>query len=107
MEDEAKKEKDKRQRSGEPKFRPQHLNSSKSWVNPKKKKKKNIFQSFQISFKIQIFNSKIFIPKFSISHSQCPILNSNLQFKKKIQTSYFMIKIPSLNFQNSKAQNFK
>ena len=26
MEDEAKKEKDKRQRSGEPKFRPQHLN---------------------------------------------------------------------------------
>ena len=27
--------------------------------------------------------------------------------KKKNQTSNFMIKIPSLNFQNSKAQNFR
>ena len=60
-------------------------------------KKKNLFQSFQVSFRLQIFNSKFSFPNFQLKSSVF----------KKIQTSYFMIKIPSLNFQNSKAQNFR
>ena len=64
-------------------------------------KKKNIFQSFQVSFKIQIFNSNF--------HSQilnAQILNSNHKFSK-IRASDFMIKISRPNFQNFNAQNFE
>ena len=64
-------------------------------------KKKNLFQSFQVSFKIQIFNSNF--------HSQilnAQILNSNHKFSK-IRASNFMIKIPRPNFQNFNAQNFE
>ena len=73
MEDEAKRKRE-RQRSGGAKISPPYLNLAKNWVNSVNKKKIIIiiFQSFQVSFKIQIFNSKIFIPKLSISHSQCP-----------------------------------
>ena len=108
----SKKEKEKRQRSGGPKFRPPHLNLAKSWVNSVKlswlsqPKKKNLFQSFQVSFKIQIFNSNFSFPNFQFHILNAQILNSNLMFSKN-QTSDFMIKIPSLSFQNSKFQNFR
>ena len=64
-------------------------------------KKKYLFQSFQVSFKIQIFNSNF--------HSQilnAQILNSNHKFSK-IRASDFMIKISRPNFQNFNAQNFE
>ena len=43
------------------------LNQTKLTQSTQKKKKKNLFQSFQSSFKIQLFNSK-----FSFLKSQCP-----------------------------------
>ena len=89
------KERDKEVGGGGQKFWPPHLKLSQ----PKKKKK--IFQSFQVSFKIQIFNSNF--------HSQilnAQILNSNHKFSK-IGASDFMIKIPRPNFQNFNAQNFE
>ena len=58
------------------------------------KKKIYIFQSFQVSFKLQIFNSKISFPNFQFHILNAQILNSNLQFSKN----------PNLRFHD---QNFK
>ena len=94
--DEAKKKRERESSGGGgAKFWPPHLKLSQP--------KKNIylFQSFQVSFKIQIFNSNF--------HSQilnAQILNSNHKFSK-IGASNFMIKIPRPNFQNFNAQNFE
>ena len=93
--DEAKKKRERQRSGGGQKFWPPHLKLSQP------KKKKNIFQSFQVSFKIQIFNSNF--------HSQilnAQILNSNHKFSK-IRASDFMIKISRPNFQNFNAQNFE
>ena len=40
--------------------------------------KKNLFQSFQVSFKLQIFNSKFSFPNFQFHILTAQILNSNL-----------------------------
>ena len=93
MEDEAKRKRE-RQRSGGAKISaPTHLNSTKvestQLLSQPKKKKKKSFSKFQVSFKNQIFNSKILIPKLSIAHSQCPnfklkylvFKNSNFKFQ--------------------------
>ena len=73
MENEAKRKKERQGNGGAKISAPTHLDL----VNPKKNKKKSLSQSFQVSSKIQNFKFKIFIPKFSISHSQCP--NSKLK----------------------------
>ena len=92
----SKKEKGKRQGSGGPKFQPPHLNSATNWINSVKlswlrqPKKTNLFQNPNFQF-------KIFIPKFSILHSQCP--NSKLKslvfkkFKPQISQSKFKVSI--------------
>ena len=95
MEDKVKKEKRRDKEVGGPKFRPLHLNS----INPKKKKNNKEI----LFFKVFKYLSK---SKFSISHSQCPTFKLKSVVFKKIQTSDFMIKISSHNFQNSKSQNF-
>ena len=51
--------------------------------------------------------AKISLAQQKLSQLSQTELTQSTQKKKKIQTSNFMIKIPSLNFQNSKAQNFK
>ena len=60
-----------------------------------KKKKKNSNSKFSSFFQIPNFQFKIFIPKFSILHSQCP--NSKLKFSVSKKNS-------NLRFHN---QNFK
>ena len=66
-------------------------------------KKKIFFKVFKYLLKSKVFNSRFSFSNFL----KC----LNFKFKssvfKKFQTSDFMIKIPSLNFQNSKAQNFR
>ena len=57
-------------------------------------KKKNLFQSFQVSFRLQIFNSKFSFPNFHFHILNAQILNSNLHFSKN----------PNLKFHY---QNFK
>ena len=48
------------------------------------KKKKNLFQSFQVSFKLQIFNSNFSFPSRKKSTFSMPkYSNSNLQFLRK------------------------
>ena len=56
--------------------------------------KKNLFQSFQVSFRLQIFNSKFSFPNFHFHILNAQILNSNLHFSKN----------PNLKFHY---QNFK
>ena len=74
-----------------------------------KKKKKLSFLKFSIYPKSQIFNSKFLFPNFQIHILNAQILNSTLQFSLKTQTSNFMIKIkiPSLDFKNSKGSKFQ
>ena len=76
-------------------FWPPPLKLSQSWVNSVKSswlgqpKKKNIFQSFQVSFKLQIFNSKFSIPNFQFHIINAQILNSNLQFSKNSNLRFY------------------
>ena len=86
----SKKGKEKRQRSGGPKFWPPHLKLSQKLSQPKKK----------IFFKVFKDLSK---SKFSIQNFHSQILNLNHKFSK-IWASDFMIKISWLNFQNFKFQ---
>ena len=69
-------------------------------------KKTFFFKVFKYP-KSQIFNSKFLFPNFQIHILNAQILNSTLQFSIKTQTSNFMIKIPSLDFKNSKGSKFQ
>ena len=69
-------------------------------------KKTFFFKVFKYP-KSQIFNSKFLFPKFQIHILNAQILNSTPQFSIKTQTSNFMIKIPSLDFKNSKGSKFQ
>ena len=48
-----------------------------------------------------------FFPNFQIHILNAQMLNSTLQFSIKTQTSNFMIKIPTLDFKNSKGSKFQ
>ena len=76
-------------------------------LSQQKKKKKLSFLKFSIYPKSQIFNSKFLFPNFQIHILNAQILNSTPQFSIKTQTSNFMIKIPSLDFKNSKGSKFQ
>ena len=75
-------------------------------MNQKKKKKKLSLSKFS-----NILNPKFlikkFFPNFQIHILNAQMLNSTLQFSIKTQTSNFMIKIPSLDFKNSKGSKFQ
>ena len=138
MEDEAKKENGETNKWGAKILAPT-LKFCQELSQTKKKKRWNFIwnglkikiqiQSFQVSFKPQIFYSKFFIPKFSIPHSQCPIFKSkpsvfkiSEKFKPQISWSKFQVlifkilnlkisdfkfQISSQNLKVSKFQNFK
>ena len=99
----SKKEKGRNKEVGGQNFGPHTKNSAKSWVN-QKKERKNLFQSFQVSFKLQIFNSK-----FSIPHSQCPNfkLKSSVFKKSKPQISWSKSQVLIFKILNLKISNFK
>ena len=86
------------------------INKSSKDKSPKKSSQdKSLEQIFKNNSKSQIFNSKMFIPKFSIPHSQCPSFKLKSSVFERIQTSDFMIKIPSIifKFQRLKISYFK
>ena len=73
--------------------------------------KKIFYKVFKYFSKSKFSIQKFSFPSFQFHILNAKILNLNLQFskkkKKKIQTSNFIIKILSLNFQNTIAQNFR
>ena len=73
--------------------------------------KKIFYKVFKYFSKSKFSIQKFSFPSFQFHILNAKILNLNLQFskkkKKKIQTSNFIIKILSLNFQNTMAQNFR